>query len=1147
MRITRRTLPTCLACALLLAGAPLRSQDETGAPPPRTERPDDPGQPESYRLLGPPLFPFYDHYIRTSDQTEVLNVLYLYQSTRNPRGDASNLLFPFYYWARQKTPPDSRLYLFPLLFFHRSGAEASFNFLLPLLYDYRGQKTSLQAVAPIWFRIHDREKVATSHHVLFPLSRFRTERDVPAMPVSAFRLGIYRGLELFQTYRQRGGESRTSALTLLELGDEAQSRIALFHSESKPTAGGGVESRTHLFPLLWTGRNPESRHLHVVPLFFSAGGAEGRFFMTPLFGKVDSPQGQDIYLPPLLSRIGHGADGEVRRDLLWPLYHRSYGPGHSSFYSIPLFSYSWTPAERRWSLLLFLYANEYYRESGKTAHSFLWPLGRLDVEPDGVTGHRRFLPFYFDTFNDARRIRATPLFFNYQRRSGTDVTWSFTFALPDYFGWGAPDDYFGFGFPLFWRTRAGRSGWDLFIPVYFSFHGPASWGTHVLPLVSYNSFPSQKQLFLLGPTFIHRRFKGFGGKHEGSGTSLLWPLIHFERRIDKYHYRLLPLFWTSRDGDERDLLLLPLWYRQWGGDRSQNYFFPAYGRYESDRLRREFYGLGTVIRSQEMDDEGEVFLDRTDILWSLLSFQENLATHETHQHFYPLGFWRTRSVPVDRTIVGPLLYSHRIDGTEDRTYHLNLTGGNLWVSREVHQQRYVAPADDATARPVRTTEVVSSEKGFFWPMVRWGFDAETGVHSQWVAPFFFNRTSPSDETTATFPLLFLDRQDDRYQAKYFRYFFLFNHERWNDGYRVTIGQLLADYMTDRARGTYRWRVLYPLTEYQKTADGYHYEITPLMQGGVTEDGGQRTTSHFLFPIYWSGSTQQQQEDGTYTTEAEHLYVFPLFGVNRKTLRTQRDFLMPFISTERGIDSLKVQVRPFFFLRDDPEEFSVRLWPLHAFEHGEAAGDWWVSKYLYLSKNFVRQSSWSYRLEPFIFRLGSSEDSFGIAGLFELFAYDRKGTGAWAEVSYRALPFLYGFSRQKEGGLWSFPLYYEQDFGERPIDYALPWRFLFLFNHLRGGTGDRHTSLLWKVLEYRDNPRRPEYHEFRLLYALFQDVRDVNYHQVAMQPLFYYSHDRTDPLRPEKTLFIMPLLGYRYHRVAEQRWHYLLWFIPIWKT
>ncbi|MBI4584554.1 MAG: hypothetical protein HY717_11100 [Planctomycetes bacterium] len=1102
--------------------------------------PKEPERPEAYRLLGPPLFPLYDHYLRTSDDTEVLNILYLYTSTRNPAGDASNLLFPFYYWIRKLEPPDRSFFLFPFLFFHRRSEEVSYNFSLPLFYDYRTPKDSYQFLAPLWLRHHDQEASATSHHFLFPFSRWRTEKAGARAPVAGFRFGMWRILEMFEAYQDKDTQ-RFAALNLFNFKGEAETPFALFHSSSKTLPEEGRESRTHLFPFYWGGRDSNSSYRFFLPFYFQGDSLDEKYlWLVPFFGYSLGSASRDISIAPFLpftpialARFGEESDGTVFRNILWPLFHRSYGPQKSSFYSFPFFSYRWEPKQRSWGVLWPLYGNEHYSETGKTAHSILWPLGRFDVEPDGVNGHRRLLPFYYDTFNAQRRHRFGPIFYNYQQRSGLEVNWDFTYAIPDYFGWGSPDDYFGFGFPLYWKSRAGRTGWDLFAPVYYSFSSSASRGYHLLPLFSYNRFPSERQYFLGGPLLIYRRYYDFQGNPEGRAFNLLWPLTAFESRSQNFHYRLLPLFWVSKEGEERDFLLSFLWYRQWGGKRSQNYFFPAFGRYRSDRLERDFYFLGAYFHTREKNEQGKVFRSRHDLLYPLFSFQEDQAIHEIHQRALLAGFWRTRSLPADRTIFGPFYYGHRVDALDQTTHRLSLVLGNFWLAKEVERERLLPPSTPE-GKPAPVLEVVSMERGVFWPFLRWGFDLD-GRSSEWLLPFYFHRRTPEDETRAAFPLFFNDRSEGRYRSSYFRYFFLFDRELWDGGYRYTLGQLLADWKADQDRGAYRWRLVYPMIEHEWGPEGYSYQLTPLCQGKVREEGGERVSDHFFFPLFFAGATQQKGQGDAYIDESRHFYLFPVYGINIKSLRTQHDFLLPFFHIEHGLDLLKFQLRPFFFFRDDPEELSARLWPFHSTEIGEAAGDWWVSKHLYFSKSAHRQDRWWYRFDPFLFRIASTPDSFGIGGLFELFAYDQEGRSK----SFRALPFTYGYIEEKDSGVGVFPLYYGRDFSGRGIDLLTPWRFFFITNHMRGNNY-RYTSLLWKLVEHRDNTARPDYGEFRILHALYLDTKSEVSRQWAFNPFFYYSRNDAELTKDISILFAL----YWYREVAGQGKHRLFWFIPL---
>jgi len=59
-------------------------------------------------------------------------------------------------------------------------------------------------------------------------------------------------------------------------------------------------------------------------------------------------------------------------------------------------------------------------------------------------------------------------------------------------------------------------------------------------------------------------------------------------------------------------------------------------------------------------------------------------------------------------------------------------------------------------------------------------------------------------------------------------------------------------------------------------------------------------------------------------------------------------LFPFFHLLDGIDSLRFELWPLDVYRDEPNLGALRLWPLHADESKVSAGDFWVSRYLFLS-------------------------------------------------------------------------------------------------------------------------------------------------------------------------------------------------------
>ncbi|HVR73693.1 MAG TPA: hypothetical protein VMT52_05150, partial [Planctomycetota bacterium] len=170
----------------------------------------------------------------------------------------------------------------------------------------------------------------------------------------------------------------------------------------------------------------------------------------------------------------------------------------------------------------------------------------------------------------------------------------------------------------------------------------------------------------------------------------------------------------------------------------------------------------------------------------------------------------------------------------------------------------------------------------------------------------------------------------------------------------------------------------------------------------------------------------------------------------------------------------------------------------------------------------------YRLDPFLFRVSSGPETRGIGGLFELFAYDRRGP----ESSFRIIPLVFGYSREDTSALGIIPFHYQKDFGKHEIDYLVPWRFLFLTHSLRGSNGERHFGVLWRLFAHTDNPNRPKFHETSLLYGLFLNRRTETSRQLQVNPFFSYYHDET----ADETRYSVMLSLYSYHKVRGRATH-----------
>ena len=1086
-----------------------------------------------YRPLGPSFFPFYEHYLRTADLTEVRNVLYLYTAADNPGGDWSRLLVPIFYREHSARLQRDLFYLFPLLYFQKRSPESSTTLALPLGY------------------YHEKDPRSSTLHALFPLFRRRTEA-VEGGELSKTRLGLWKVFELWESRREPTATDR-AALSLFNWKEEGRGLLSLYRSSRRIERGEDgeeeVESHAHLFPFYFAGRERSSSYS----------------WLIPFYGRSESPGRTDHYFPFLLSRVGLG--GEDRRiDVLFPIFGYSSGPKRGSLAVLPFYDTSTDASGSSTGVLLWLYRTRLEAASGKRTHSILYPLGHFDVEPDGSQGKRWFIP-YIETFDDKRLWRfVLPLYAEKQELSGGNTDWFLRIGIPLFLSIGEPDDYFTMGFPLLWASRSGRRGWELFAPLYFRAYSATSNRFHIFPLFSYRSFPSRKQVLVGGPLYVNETFYDRAGKQSGKGHHFLWPFFSAVSRNDGYLYRFLPLFAFRRDGDTTSRLITPLYYATEGPRGKGRYFFPAYGRYETDSLRRDFYGAGTYIHTVQRDAAGETIRDRKDILWSLATRETHTKTGASHEHVYPLLYWKTRTPAHDRTLWGPFHYSHRIaEGNEvDRL--------SLWLGSVVFSHvkegplppsvtpaaappAAVPPADaapvpDATADaagatpeeepasapPVEARTLpppvvgeLSRDEGILWPLSR-RYRSIEGEEGKWLIPFYFNTRDDLKQNLALFPFFFRQEEVSQYSQSYFRYFFLYDTETWRGGRRMSVGQVLFDRKVEEGMRRYRLRILYPIFEHLTSPEGREVNVTPFVRFASKD----RDLENRIFPFYWQGATQRKSASGEWRTENSHFFLFPLYGFSSRQNRDDYYVLFPFFHLRSSQDSRRLELWPLFFYRREPGLKAVRIWPFHADESGLTAGEFWVSRFFFLSKRFRRSDSRRYRLDPFLFRFAEGLDEVSWGALFEAIAYERQGTAS----SYRLIPLVFGYSQDEMSATGIIPFYYRRNFGKEEIDYGIPWRFLFLTHSFRGASGERHFGVLWKLFGHTDNPNRPEYLEVRFLERLFFRRRTETSSQLEVNPLFSYYRDETGDESRLSILF--DLYGYRRTRDAVE--HRVLFFL-----
>jgi hypothetical protein len=442
---------------------------------------------------------------------------------------------------------------------------------------------------------------------------------------------------------------------------------------------------------------------------------------------------------------------------------------------------------------------------------------------------------------------------------------------------------------------------------------------------------------------------------------------------------------------------------------------------------------------------------------------------------------------------------------------------------------------DPTEGPTAERRVVGRDTGILWPLSRSFYSADDETTGSWVLPFYFDRQDRFRSHRAYLPLLFAQQDKTGYHPSYFRYFFLYDHENWEGGYRRTFGQLLFDWKHDEKRNTRRWRFLYPFLEHEQSDSGYQFAfMKPIFSLGSATDHGERITHQHLFPFYWQGARDRENADGGWTPLERHFFFLPLFGVHSRTTRTDYYTLFPLFHLLHSKEATNFELWPLLFSRNEPGLQSLRLWPLHSNERGEFAGDFWVSRFLFLSKYFSSPDETEFSLDPFLFQYKQTPTERRSNALFHLYVNNRGENDAW----FHLFPLVFSGAEGKTSFTSMFPLFYGRNSGDQPIDYLSPWRFFSVVNRLTQEDGERHTNVLWKLFEYTNSASEEEFHELRVLHALLMDRKTPTSRQFAFNPFFSYYRDDT----ADETQLSFLLSLYSYRKVKGEPQHTFLYFL-----
>lgn len=613
--------------------------------------------------------------------------------------------------VRAEEPFARPINLWPLYYRRASGGAVETEAFFWLYARTRTETTSKTELRPL-FRHESAPETTKSR--LFPVYDYRADGRGTALGLvglGPFTLASYEHDPARRSVRRRVGfwrsdrEPGSSRLELPPLWADARGpgdrrrtsalgfpdTLNLFESLHDPAAG---LSSWHALTW-WRKESPDDRYTHLWPVYGvrRKGAREERSVLWPLALAASDPSRglTQRRLWPLWETRAAELDDEPPPDLALnlalpvPLWYRAAARGRAYRRFFYLHWSVLTP-ERRTNVTL-----PYYSFAGLKT---------------GFT-HRGVFPLYHRSDWDGRSFTlAPPLFVSWR-----DGPLRVQMLFPLYFGQADADGAFDYYFPLYGRTvRGGKV----------------------------------TRRYLLFPLYS-RRAEPDSGLTE---LDLLWPLFHVERSSTASSTRLLPLYWSSRRGED-SFTLAPLYARLTRGQETRSVLFPIFWRLSSpDRTVHIVPPLGGVVRDGR---ESDVFLLGFTPKLSLIErerapdyaldrallYYRRREPRSLADALFPVYFrW---DHPGERGLVlFPLWASRddRADGSSRRAL-LGLTGG--FSLFEWSEEPAVA------ARSLRALNFYRSSRGadrtaVFAP-VYWRF-VRGGASRSWLLPLYAERREP---------------------------------------------------------------------------------------------------------------------------------------------------------------------------------------------------------------------------------------------------------------------------------------------------------------------------------------------------------------------------------------------------------------------
>ncbi|MEM7262744.1 MAG: hypothetical protein AAF488_12195, partial [Planctomycetota bacterium] len=579
------------------------------------------------------------------DREETDAFFFLYHHLRvGP--EHSRRVAPFYFsrWNRETKEHDTLF--FP--FYYSRARGASWRWIsLPLDVEYDAAEQETRWGAPVVLSLYRGTKSpdGSSHRLgVWPLfDLFATENRTTRRTVELFGLFSWRGPaeSWLPLYRHQVRFDRLEESTLFPLW--------YYRNRTR----GELPQTRWVFPLLgfWNDSTPEKSTSYWLPILGRRQVAEDRASWTALFGLIGA---------------GHGPD--VRWSRFEPFYSSTTSDDHGSYRVLRLYGRDWSKSGE-----------------SETTH-LLPPLGRFSRTRYGYQD--RFFPFYFAGGN--HRVP------NDDPDAPTLPETSYRAIVPFYYRYQSPRIDRRFVFPIYYgaTTRSATEngtvaeyGNRVGFPLYWHEWSPGRRSLHFFPLYSQLNDPKRRLDVVLGPLYVRDADRSPGGE---VSHSFLWPLIEKSRSAKGWHAHVLPIWWSTREGNSAFDLIAPLYLRSKTENTSHHWFLPIHGRYrhrspEAGTIARDFYAGGAITRVRKREPGESEGKTSWSFLGPVAGFSHDVEEEENHSRLLPV-WWRTSAPDSSTTVALPLAYHQRRgQGAEART--LTVVGGPLWVDSRTPERR----------------------------------------------------------------------------------------------------------------------------------------------------------------------------------------------------------------------------------------------------------------------------------------------------------------------------------------------------------------------------------------------------------------------------------------------------------------------------